>query len=115
MKYLLTLLALVALTTQATTREEQNRIHEELNDQRDQCDDAMDEEFYPRHKSRFESLVGCSNPAICGGVWNSYGYEVRRFPVGKKFMVWCRVENGEVTLSESDPDHPRNRMSPTPE
>ena len=89
---LLILLAFVALPA-----------HADFTDQKLICDAAMDDEFYPEWRSTYETMVGCINPAICGGVWNSYGYEVKRRPAGRSMTVWCRVDGDEITLSESNP------------
>ena len=93
MKYPLILLALVALPATADYSEDKLT-----------CETAMEDEFYPQYKFEFETMIGCINPTICGGVWSSFGYETRRFPSGKRFTVWCRIEDGEVDLSESNPD-----------
>ena len=89
---LLLLLALVALPANA-----------EPFDDVEACQDALDDEFWPEWRSTYQTLVGCMNPAICGGVWNSVMFEVKRRPAGKKMTVWCRVEGDDITLSESNP------------
>ena len=94
MKYLSILLALVALPTTA----EQN-----ISDDIQTCYGSMDDEFYPEWRSVHETAVGCTNPAICGGIWSSISFEVKHFLTGKKMTVWCRVEGDEITLSETNP------------
>ena len=91
---LLILLALVALPANAS---------QNMSNDIQTCYAAMDDEFWPEWSSSHENGIGCINPAICGGIWSSILFEVKRRPAGKKMTVWCRVEGDEVTLSETNP------------
>ena len=94
MKYLLILLALVALPIHA----------EKLSVQQDDCNEAMWSEFpYPEWRVTYDTLVGCMNPAICGSLFTSFAYDAKVRPAGKRLYVWCRWSEGEVSLSETNP------------
>lgn len=106
MRYLLIALALVALPTHAESDRERNkRISKEVREQLEECQQAMYKEFpYPEWRVFDDTVVGCNNPAICGSVWTSFSFNVRRNPAGGRMYVWCQHKDGEVTLSEKNPD-----------
>lgn len=106
MKKLAIIMALVALPTYA----------ESVSEQRKDCQQTMYKEFpYPGWRVFDDTLVGCMNPAICGSVWSSFSFNVRRNPAGDRMYVWCRWKEGETTLSEKNPDgKPKDRFALPP-